>query len=138
VTDHGSRSVYVAADFSRAGEAEFLASRLREAGTNVVSSWHSAGEAFEVAAAGKVGGPPADAARNAAVRNIRELESADTVLVMTTGQRARGGRHFETGYAHALKKRILLVGVVEHAFHHLDGIDVVETVDAAVARCGGS
>jgi nucleoside 2-deoxyribosyltransferase len=40
-------------------------------------------------------------------------------VVLTTGSTARGGRHFETGYALARDKPIIVVGPVEHAFQHL-------------------
>jgi hypothetical protein len=44
--------------------------------------------------------------------------------VLTTGELARGGRHFETGYAYRAGIPVILVGPVEHAFHHLDGVNV--------------
>lgn len=76
--------------------------------------------------------PPAETARMAALRNLSELDVADTVVVLTTGELARGGRHFETGYAHGLRKRVVLIAVVEHAFHHLEGIEVLANEEDAV------
>lgn len=131
-------SVYVAADFARAKEAQQLAERVRAAGNRVVSSWHVRADPLELASAGTVGGPPEEAAGAAASRNLREVDAADIVLVLTTGELARGGRHFETGYGYALRKRIVLVGVVEHAFHHLDGIDVALDADDALGLISGA
>lgn len=128
----GAAVIYVAADFVRGAEANALAICLTTAGAKIVSSWHSTAHGAEMASARTVGGPPKADALVAAKRNLRELDAANTVVVLTTGELARGGRHFETGYAHALKKRVILVGVVEHAFHHLDGIEVVPDADSVV------
>lgn len=67
------------------------------------------------------------------------------MVVLTTGMPARGGRHFETGIAHAMGKRIILVGDREHAFHHLAGIEITSAAElhaklqaeAPVAALGG-
>jgi nucleoside 2-deoxyribosyltransferase len=69
----------------------------------------------------------------AAERNITDLDSADVIVVMTTGTPARGGRHFETGYAYASGKPVLIAGPLEHAFHHLPHVEVTE-VDKVAER----
>ena len=58
-------------------------------------------------------------ARDAAERNLKDIDACDVFIVLTTGTPARGGRHFETGYAFALGKPIMVVGPVEHAFQYL-------------------
>lgn len=106
-----------------------------EAGVEVVSRWHRGPDEPEVAASRRIGGPadPALAAL-AAERNVHDIDRADVLVLMTTGEPARGGRHFEAGYAYASGKAVLVVGVAEHAFHWLPGVErttnvrVVETL----------
>src|SRR4051794_28997199 len=114
--------VYIAADFNRAAAAEEVVSLCRSSGLDVVSTWHTDADPAEVAAASTMGGPSPEVARAAAQRNLAEMRRADVVIELTTGEPGRGGRHFETGYAHAMGKPVVLVGPFEHAFHHLDGV----------------
>jgi nucleoside 2-deoxyribosyltransferase len=58
-------------------------------------------------------------ARAAADRNLHDIDASDIFILLTTGMAARGGRHFETGYAFARGKPIVILGPVEHAFQHL-------------------
>lgn len=113
-------AVYVAADFARADDANEVARFLEaNARVTVISRWHRQATPAEAAAAGRVGGPPEDVARAAAVRNLADIDESEVVIVMTTGMPARGGRHFETGYAFARGKSVVILGPVEHAFQHL-------------------
>lgn len=125
--------IYVAADFVRAEDASSAAARCGQKGLEVVSTWHDEALPAEVEAASTVGGPPPNEARVAAKRNIGQIESADVVVMLCTGSRARGGRHFETGYAHALGKPIVLIGPKEHAFHELDGMRHADNVEALIS-----
>ena len=116
--------IYVAGDFARAAEVDALASRcVAEAGVEVVSRWHRRPDESEVAAAGRIGGPadPASAERSAR-RNVEDIDRSDVLVLLTTGGPGRGGRHFETGYAYAGGKTVVVVGAVEHAFHWLPGV----------------
>jgi len=119
--------VYLAADFGRAAEVDALSMECVQAGVEVVSRWHRQVAPDEREASGNIGGPadPA-AALFAAERNLTDLDSADVIVVMTTGAPARGGRHFETGYAYASGKPVIIAGPLEHAFHHLPHVEVTE------------
>ncbi|HUP84676.1 MAG TPA: GrpB family protein [Acidimicrobiales bacterium] len=122
-------NVYMAADFARAAEADALADQVREAGLVVVSRWHRIVDGAEAAAA-RAGTAPAPAeALAAAERNLDDLALADVLVVLTTGSAARGGRHFETGFAYAARKHVVVVGPPEHAFHHLDGVVSTDEVN---------
>jgi nucleoside 2-deoxyribosyltransferase len=127
-------NVYFAADFARANEAEALALRcVDEAGIAISSRWHRHAEPAEAAAASRIGGPPDPAsALAAATRNLSDLDRSDVVVVLTTGETARGGRHFETGYAYATGKHVIVAGPIEHAFHHLPGI--IQTTPEALSH----
>jgi nucleoside 2-deoxyribosyltransferase len=118
-------NIYLAADFGRADDANEVAQLLeRSARDRVVSRWHKHPSAAESAAASRVGGPAERVARDAAERNLKDIDACDVFIVLTTGTPARGGRHFETGYAFALGKPIMVVGPVEHAFQHLSNVVV--------------
>src|SRR5205085_5776778 len=81
---------------------------------------HTRVNAAESAAASRVGGPSDErAALDAAERNLEDIDASEVFLVLTTGSSARDGRHFETGYAFARDKPIIVVGPIEHAFQHL-------------------
>lgn len=113
-------NIYLAADFERADEVNEVARLLeRLARARVVSRWHTDPNAAEVAAAARVAAPATEVALVAAARNLEDIDASDVFVVLTTGLPARGGRHFETGYACARGKQIVIVGPVEHAFQRL-------------------
>ena len=112
-----SRRIYLAAAFVRHPEMQTIARELSERGHMVVSSWIWESDDL-TDARGRRGGR---AKRAAAIRNLRELQSADLCIVFATpaGQRenGRGGRHVELGAALALDIETMLVGPEEHLFH---------------------
>lgn len=55
-------------------------------------------------------------------RDLTDIESADTLIAFTDGEKARGGRHVEFGYALALEKNLYVVGPREVIFHTLPGV----------------
>jgi nucleoside 2-deoxyribosyltransferase len=120
-------AVYLASDFARYPYVDEVARRL-EALTHdvvVVSSWHASPSDEEVAAAGTTTAHLPPSAQDIALRADEAIRRCDTFVVFTTGEYARGGRHFETGLAYGLRKRIIVVGPEEHAFHSLPNVDVV-------------
>src|SRR5665213_593494 len=59
----------------------------------------------------------------AAVDDLADVTSADLLLALNPEEWRKsgtGGRHVELGYALALGKQIVLVGVRTNVFHHLD------------------
>lgn len=81
-----------------------------------------------------------------AKHDIRDIEAADAFILFTDGadwsgpKAARGGRHWETGYAYALGKKIILIGPKENVFHYLPEIEHYEDwyafIDAEARRLG--
>lgn len=127
--------VYLAADLGRRDDATFLANALTatQSRIRIVSRWHAATAEDEINAAER--GPSArwqpERAVEVATRNTADIERCDSLVLLTTGEPSRGGRHFETGYAIALGKPVLMVGPPEHAFQHLPGIRHADSHDPA-------
>lgn len=120
-------AVYFASDFARYPYVDKVARRLQAAtpDVQVVSSWHASPSDEELAAAGTTTTHLPPAAQEIALRADQDIRRCDIFVVFTTGHYARGGRHFETGLAYGLRKRIIVVGPEEHAFHSLPSVDVV-------------
>jgi nucleoside 2-deoxyribosyltransferase len=61
---------------------------------------------------------------NNARRDIAELERADMLIVLTKNcELVPGGMHFETGFAYARAKRIVVIGPPTNIFHFLPEIE---------------
>lgn len=64
-----------------------------------------------------------------AERDLQEIDSADIVLVMTENcEQVPGGMHWESGYAYAKGKAVIVVGPKVNIFYHLPSIVHVETL----------
>jgi hypothetical protein len=67
--------------------------------------------------------------RQFALDDLEDLRAAELVISFTedpTGNaegRGRGGRHVEFGMAHALGKRLIVVGFHENVFHDLPSVE---------------
>lgn len=114
--------VYLAARFSRLPELVSYRAELAELGVEVAARWLNGGHEW-------VGTPddeiPVAELRRFAVEDIADIDSSDVVVCFTEPSRsgpARGGRHFEAGYAYAKGMTMLCVGDVENVFYALDGI----------------
>lgn len=63
-------------------------------------------------------------------RDIREIDQCDILVLFTVDPdeyTRRGGRHFESGYAYGINKRLVIIGPRENIFHYLPGVDVYDT-----------
>jgi hypothetical protein len=59
-------------------------------------------------------------ARACAKDDLEDIRLADTLIVFDDNPRStRGGHAFESGYAYALGKQLIIVGHRTHIFHHL-------------------
>lgn len=58
-----------------------------------------------------------------ALQDLEDIRQADTIVAFTDGEKARGGRHVEFGYAAALGHRLILVGPRETLFHTLPYVE---------------
>lgn len=68
-------------------------------------------------------------ARSVAARDLWNIDNADEVWVLTEDcERVPGGMHFETGYAYATGKRIIVIGPRVNIFHHLPYMETWDSI----------
>ncbi len=117
----GTWRVYLSGPTREAVTLCAFAADLRDDGHQVTSRWL---ESYSRRATGD------EASR--AQRDLADLRSSE-FLVALTGPRVggRGGRHTELGVAIERGLPIVLVGTVEHVFHHMAAVTVVVDFDAA-------
>jgi nucleoside 2-deoxyribosyltransferase len=113
--------VYVAARYTRKDEVAELAQRIERAGACVCTDWflQSETDMDDLSEIGR---------QSAAERDIAHVRNCD-ILVMLSGGGARGGRHFEFGYAMALGIPCWIVGPRENVFHWLPWVEVFDSAD---------
>ena len=116
-------NVYIAAPYQMRDEALVLMFLLKDEGIGCTSSWLT--ESAE------------DDSDEAARRDLADIDKADAFVAMAP-ERYRnagtGGRHVEYGYAFALGKPLLLLGIVSNVFHRLSEAVVVDSVTELVLR----
>lgn len=123
--------VYVAARYDRKDEVTEIVECLMCDGFTVTSTWHREPYAPKV----QLPDLPEDEHRDLALRDIRELDEADVILLLTdppTEPHVRGGKHVEFGYALAKDKELICCGPAENIFHHLPRVWIVDDFHAAV------
>lgn len=67
-----------------------------------------------------------------AQKSLADVREADLLLALNGIEwkdAGTGGRHVELGYAIALKKQIVLVGVRTNVFHYLDCVRVISRLE---------
>lgn len=67
-----------------------------------------------------------------AMKDLEDINRADTLVVFSGVASASGGMHVELGYALGRARAIVLVGPRENIFHYLPGIIWFETWKAAL------
>jgi len=129
------KNVYLASAYETKQQIRQYARIMNACGFTVTSTWHEQ----EEPASGNQGLGPADlnerpeVGRPYALADLRDIDAADTLILFTDGS-GRGGRHFETGYAWASGKGIVIIGNRLHVFHTLPGIDYWEDFTTYVAN----
>ena len=115
--------VYVAAPNELLELARTVAGDLERAGIQVTSRW--------------LNGLDTRCDASASV-DLEDVSSADILLLINPigwELRGSGGRHVEFGYALALRKKVLVVGVRSHIFHHLNHVRVVPWGSDVAKEC---
>lgn len=125
-------TIYLAARFSRFDELNQYRDELRDRGHIVRARWLDGGHEWS-------GVPDEDIPPESVVRfaheDIEDINDAEVVICFTEPARsgpARGGRHFEAGYAYRAGKRIIVVGHRENVFYTLPDITFVTDWDSAL------
>jgi nucleoside 2-deoxyribosyltransferase len=109
--------VYIAAPWSWKNLAKEWALILDSMGHEITSRWLALPD---------VEPATRDILREQALMDLADIDRSDALFLMTgyTGGNAHtGGRHFETGYAFAKGKRIVVCPSTESVFHYLPGIE---------------
>ena len=110
--------IYLCGRFGRRAELAEYAQALAEDGHEITATW-----LCETSANDQDLTP--QECQGAAKLDTADIDRSDLVLVFSEAPDSpygRGGRHFETGYAYAKGKRIVVVGPLENVFHYADGI----------------
>ena len=118
--------IYVASRFKNAGLVKAFSTKLMTLVPKYecIQTWTD--EADKIAA-GELGCP----AWQAAEQDLKELDEADAIIVLTENcEQVPGGMHFETGYAYAKGKRVIVIGPETHVFHHIPRIHHHKNVQA--------
>ena len=116
---------YVAASFARKEEVLKFLDDPRWYGY-ITSSWLNSECKFD----NKIGYTPDGKSR--AMVDLKEVKNCDVLILFAEplGKNARGGKHFESGYAYCLGKIIVIIGREEHIFHNLDRIFTFDCWDS--------
>lgn len=103
--------IYIAGSLDAQARAKVLAAALEAAGHVVTSSWvFKLTEGEERAAI--------------ASRELSEIDASDALIELSAlpGERIRGGKFYEEGYAKGRGKKVFLLGAKEHIFHELSEV----------------
>ena len=124
-------NVYVAGPFEHRDLAEEAAVQLREAGLNVVSTWHDP-DSDEMGYEDEKGEARAKAFAGYAIRDLAELDRADEILLYSLPG-GKGGKDFEMGYMVANGMAVSVIGPQTHVFHFLPEVRHFGSVSEYIA-----
>ena len=129
-----SLKVYLAASFSRQAEMRLVASRLVDVGVEITSRWLFENQGM------KHGNARRKFMFRCALTDLEDVRAADVLVrfsddlseAFIPSNLGTGARHFETGYAFALGKPIIIVGGQQNVFDFVSSMTHVKDVDALV------
>lgn len=113
--------VYLAGRFSLKSYIKGLSLGLRNSGIVVTSRWldENIDDDCELTDVSD------EYIASVAVIDVEDIDAAEYFLLFSESPLQsfkRGGRHFETGYAYAKGKKIIVCGPTENVFHSLPGV----------------
>lgn len=107
---------YLAARYSHRDQLRQLRAKLLALGHTVTSRWLDT--EWPNDERGSAAAPPEYRAEFA-IKDMDDVHAADIVVSLTEPERSgRGGRHVEFGLGLAWRKLLVIIGPVEHIFHH--------------------
>ncbi len=122
--------IYLAARFSEKNRMKHIREYLEGCGHQVTSNWLDEKEAPSITL-----DQVSDEFKIAmAIQGIEDIKSAQVVILFTIDPKEmspRGGRHFESGYAYGIAKRLWIVGPKENIFHSLPEVLQFDDIFAA-------
>lgn len=126
--------IYLAGDFARRDELAAVGESLSLwPGIAITSSWLTTPPVFPEGAgmqAAEYDAETEEKVKGICRLDLDDIDDSNLLVLFTTGQVTRGGRHFETGYAIAKGMQVVVVGPREHAFHWHKNVVVVPDVTA--------
>ncbi len=136
---------YVATDYARKSDAARLAEALLSAVPSFVlnARWVTDQPVFvEGGLGGELGPEDAASAARVAEEDLQDIRCSSVFVQLSSGEKSRGGRQVELGYALATQERlagraIIVVGPREHAFHYHPAVAHVEDLEQLVAWARG-
>ena len=129
-----SEKFYVAADFLRKPAALAVAETLEAAGMQCTARWiRTQPVTKEGGLGGELGGDESATAAIVADEDLEDIAAAPVFVQLTTGEKCRGGRQVELGFAIALargdrSRTVISVGPRETAFHYHHSVLALESV----------
>lgn len=123
-------NIYTAARYGDMEQMRKVRDRLHALGHTVTARWIDGGEE----------GPNGRTLEQAAVMDVVDVSRSDVLLFFSQpygSANTGGGRHWELGYAYALRKRCIVIGPKEIVFHHLSNIEVYDSLDDACEKVFG-
>ncbi len=110
-------NIYLAASYERRAEMLHYAEVLETLGHKIVSTWIRDNlSTLDVSITD--GSIAPSIAQEIAITDLEDIYQAHVFILFTDGAPARGGRHFETGFAYEAGLDIIIVGPLEHVFHY--------------------
>lgn len=132
--------IYLASSYSRRKEMQSYANDLKLLGHTITSRWlYIDGDALDhkYNEEGFFTEENIASARRYAAGDVVDVMRSDMIVVFPNSPRAiasnRGGMHFETGIAWALKKQLVIIGVRQNIFHCLEEFEFHEDWKAFLA-----
>lgn len=133
--------VYIAASYGRRVEMVGRAKELRERGHVSTASWIE-GKHESLDTSSDFGGRAAEFATD----DIWDIVTSEWIVMFTDppGTPARGGRHFELGYALGMRHfadgeaEVAIIGEPENVFHSLPEIHYFPSWEAFLEELGGA
>jgi hypothetical protein len=142
---------YVAADYARKAEVDSLARTIEALkGWESATGWAHRPPAFEDAGIGIESDQAQpgfyEGAQAAARADWEDLSRSSIFIQLTTGEKARGGRHVELGMALAIqlgleragvqtrRRRIIACGPRENVFHWLPQVELYDDVETMLEK----
>lgn len=120
--------IYIASRYGRRKEMAGYAEKMQALGHEITSRWIFGEHELQDDKFNSVDDADrTDVGRQFAQEDLEDLKDSEMVICFTetpgaSPGRNRGGRHFEAGVAHALGKRIVVVGPRENVFYCLPEI----------------
>ena len=120
--------IYIAGSYHRRDEFRERAAEMASDGHHVTSSWLQG----NYSTTAQVADYTREQLNLFASNDLWDIDGSDVLVLFSDAPMyARGGKHFETGYAYQAGIPIIVIGDIEYAFHALPCVHQFDTWQAA-------